>query len=78
MADEVLELSWLLAKEDGADDHDDVSPYKAYFCLKWGGEIIDQREFTKAELKKEIDRLHKTGERPVEYEQALKELSSVG
>lgn len=76
MADELLELSWLLAKEDGADDHD-VSPYKAYFCLKWGGEIIDQREFTKAELKQEIDRLHKTGERPVEYEQAFKELSSV-
>ena len=78
MADEVLELSWLLAKEDGSDEQLAVSPYKAYFCLKWGGEIIDQREFTKAELKKEVDRLHATGERPVEYEQALKELSSVG
>lgn len=78
MSDEVLELSWFLAKEDEPGEHLEVSPYKAYFCLKWGPEIIDQREFTKAELKKEVDRLHEIGETPIEYEQALRQLSSIG
>ena len=59
MSDEVLELSWLLAKEDGPDERLEVSPYKAYFCLK-------------------VDRLHEIGERPTEYEEALKQLSSIG
>ena len=78
MSDEVLELSWLLAKEDEPGERLEESPYKAYFCLKWGPEIIDQREFTKAELKEEVDRLHEIGERPTEYEEALKQLSSIG
>ena len=78
MSDEVLELTWRVGQRRGAADGLDAPLYKAYFCLKWGEEIIDHREFTKAELKEEVDRLHKAGERPTEYEEAFKELSSMG
>ena len=76
MSDEVLELSWFLAQEDKLDDVE-VSPYKAHFCLKFGTEIIEHKVFTKDELLKEIRRLRYIGERPIEYEEALREIYSV-
>ncbi len=78
MSGEVLELSWFLRREDGSGERRDMSPCKAHFCLKWGTEIVDHKEYTKAELKEEIVRLREIGERPIEYEEALKELSSIG
>lgn len=77
MSDEELELTWRVGKGDEPGECTEPPPYKAYFCLKWGDEIIDHREFTKAELKEEVTRLHQAGERPAEYEQAFKELSSL-
>ena len=76
MSDEVLELSWFLAKEDKPGPVE-VSPYKAHFCLKFGTDIIEQKVFTKDELLREIRRLRDIGERPVEYEEALREIYSV-
>lgn len=78
MSDEQLELTWHVGKGDGPDERPDTSPCKVYFCLKWGEEIIEHREFTKAELKEELDKLHKAGERPTDYEEALRELSAIG
>ena len=76
MSDEVLELSWFLTDEDRQDDVD-VVPRKAHFCLKFGTEIIEHKVFTKDELLKEIRRLRHIGERPIEYEEALREIYSV-
>lgn len=72
MSDEVLELSWFLRREDKPGERLHVSPYKAHFCLKSGTDIVEHKEFTKAELKEEIVRLREIGERPIEYEEALR------
>lgn len=76
MSDEVLELSWFLADEDKRVDVK-ASPYKAYFWLKLGTEIVEHKVFTKDELLQEIRRLRDIGERSIEYEEALKEIYSV-
>ena len=72
MSDEVLELSWFLRREDKLGERLHVFPYKAHFYLKSGTGIIEHKEFTKAELKEEIVRLREIGERPIEYEEALR------
>ena len=77
MSDEVLELSWFLRKEDELGKRLNVPPYKAHFCLKFGTEIIEHKAFTKEELLKEIRRLRDIGERPIEYEEALREIYSI-
>lgn len=76
MSDEVLELSWFLATEDKPDDVE-VSPYKAHFCLRFGTDIIEETVFTKEELVTEVRRLRYIGERPIEYEEALREIYSL-
>lgn len=77
MSDEVMELNWFLRKEDKADSRFDSSVYKAHFCLKFGTEIIEHQEFTKDELIEEIRKLRDIGERPMEYEEALRTFSSM-
>ena len=75
MSDDVLELSWFLTDGNKPDDIE-VTPCKAHFCLKFGTEIIEHKVFTKDELLNEIRRLREIGERPIEYEEALREIYS--
>ncbi len=77
MSDEVMELNWFLRKEHKADSRFDSSVYKAHFFLKFGTEIIEHQEFTKDELLEEIRKLRDIGERPMEYEEALRTFSSM-
>ena len=75
MSDEVLELSWFLTDENKLADVE-ATPCKAHFCLKFGTEVIEHKVFTKDELLNEIRRLREIGERPIEYEEALREIYS--
>ena len=77
MSEEVMVLDWFLRKEDKAGTRFDSSVYKAHFCLKFGTEIIEHQEFTKDELLEKIRKLRDIGERPIEYEKALRTFSSM-
>ncbi len=73
-----LELSanWRVSKVHGADKNPGDSQYKAYYCLKWGEEIIDHKEYTRVELEQEISRLHQAGEDATDHERALMQFAS--
>lgn len=78
LVEEELELTvtWRVGKGGGGPgERLDTPPYKAYYCLTWGKEIIDHKEFTRAELEQEIDRLSKAGEDITDHEKALRKFS---
>lgn len=70
-----LTADWFVGKRKGPEKRPDASSYKAFYCLKWGEEIIDRKEFTKQELEVEIDRLRRAGEDSTDHEKALRKFS---
>ena len=70
-----LTANWHVSKVQGSGEDQVPTPCKAFYCLKWGDEIIERKEYTQAELEQEIHRLHQAGVDATDHERALRQIN---
>jgi hypothetical protein len=68
------ELRWHIGKEGTPSTRLNLPPFKAFFLWVRDGELVNSADFSKDELKLEIERLQKEGKDAEKFKEAFRRL----